>query len=119
MGGMSLRLSGYVELPASSRAGGFDHAAVHRAGGRVYVAHTANDALDVLDSAGDRYLHSIGGLAGVAGALVSDEDNLIFSSNRGENSVGIFAPDDEASLAKVPVGVRPNGLAYAPGRGLL
>jgi DNA-binding beta-propeller fold protein YncE len=116
---MTLQLSGFIELPASSKPGGFDHAALHRASSRVYVAHTANDALDVLDATRDRYLHSIGGLAGVAGALVSDEHNLVFTSNRGENTVGIFRPDDEASLVKVPVGVRPNGLAYDPGRGLL
>jgi hypothetical protein len=76
---------------------------VHRALGRLYVAHTANDALDVLDSINDRYLHSILELTGVAGALVSDEQNLIFTSNRGENTAGIFAPDDEAGLVRISV----------------
>src|SRR6516164_11384660 len=116
---MSLQLLGHIELPEHARPGGFDHAAVHRALGRLYVAHTANDALDVLDAIDDRYLHSIPGLSGVAGALISDEQNLVFTSNRGENTVGIFAPDDEAGLAKVGVGIRPNGLAYDSGRDLL
>jgi DNA-binding beta-propeller fold protein YncE len=116
---MSLQLSRYVNLPDSKKPGGFDHAAVHRASARVYVAHTANDALDVLDAAAGGFLHSIPGLTGVAGALVSDQDNLVFTSNRGENTVGIFSPGDEMSLAKVPVGLRPNGLAYDPGRGRL
>jgi DNA-binding beta-propeller fold protein YncE len=116
---VSLKLSGYVELPPHSKPGGFDHAAVHRANRRLYVAHTANDALDVLDCVTGRYLHSLPNLAEVAGALVSDERNLVFTSNRGENTVGIFTPDDEAGLVKVPVGVRPNGLAFDPGRGLL
>jgi len=78
------------------------------------VAHTINDALDVIDCANDCYHHSILNLIGVAGALVSDERNLVFTSNRGENTVGIFSPDDEASLVKVSVGVRPNGLSYDP-----
>jgi DNA-binding beta-propeller fold protein YncE len=116
---MSLLHLGSIELPAHVTRGGFDHAAVHRATARVYVAHTANDALDVIDGAADRYLHSIPDLAGVAGALVSDERNLIFTSNRGENTIGIFSPDEERPLMKVPVGVRPNGLAYDPGRNLL
>src|SRR5438034_1036608 len=68
---MSLRHLGYVELPAHVRPGGFDHAAVYRATTHVYVAHTINDAVDVIDGAVDRYLHSIPGLTGVAGALVS------------------------------------------------
>jgi DNA-binding beta-propeller fold protein YncE len=116
---MSLRLLGHIELPTNLKPGGFDHAALHCASSRLYVAHTGNDALDVIDCVQDRYLHSIENLTGVAGALVCEEENLVFTSNRGENSVGIFASDNEASLAKVGVGIRPNGLAYDPGRGLL
>jgi DNA-binding beta-propeller fold protein YncE len=116
---MSLEHLGYIDLPPHIKPGGFDHAAVHRATARVYVAHTANDALDVIDGKSDRYLYSIPSLAGVAGALVSEERDLVFTSNRAENSVGIFSPGQETSLFKVPVGVRPNGLAYDPGRNLL
>jgi DNA-binding beta-propeller fold protein YncE len=108
-----------IALPAHRTSGGFDHAAVHRASARLYVAHTANDALDVIDCATDRYLHSIPNLTGVAGALVSDEHNLVLTSNRGEHTVGIFAPETEADLVKVAVGIGPNGLAYDPGRELL
>jgi hypothetical protein len=108
-----------IALPAHRQPGGFDHAAVHRASARLYVAHTANDALDVIDCERDRYLHSIAGLTGVAGALVSDARPLVFTSNRGEHTVGIFAPDAEEALVKVPVGIGPNGLAYDPGRNLL
>jgi hypothetical protein len=116
---MSLELLGHVDLPGNQKPGGFDHAAVHCASGRLYVAHTANDALDVVDCVHDRYLHSIPNLTAVADALVSEERNLVFTSNRGENTVGIFAADDEAGPAKVGVGIRPNGLAYDPGRDLL
>jgi DNA-binding beta-propeller fold protein YncE len=116
---MTLRLLSSIELPPHVKPGGFDHAAVHRSSARLYVAHTVNDALDVVDCAQERYLHSIPHLTGVAGALVSDEQDLIFTSNRGENTVGIFSPDDEAGLVKVGVGVRPNGLAYNPTRHLL
>ncbi|MBI3763639.1 MAG: hypothetical protein HY260_17490 [Chloroflexi bacterium] len=116
---MSLRLRGYIELPDNVKPGGFDHAAVRRSMARLYVAHTANDALDVVDCIQDRHLHSIQNLTGVAGALVSDEHDRIFTSNRGENTVGIFSPDDGAHIVKVAVGVRPNGLAYAPAHHLL
>lgn len=116
---MGLRHLGYIELPAHKKQGGFDHAAIHRASARLYVAHTANDALDVIDCATEQYLHSIPNLSGVAGALVSDERSLVFTSNRGDNTVGIFSPDNEKNLAKVAVGIRPNGLAYDPSRNLL
>ena len=112
-----LRLAGHIDLPKNVRDGGFDHAAVHAASGHVYVAHTANDAVDVFDR--QRHLFSIPNLTGVAGALVSDEAQLIFSSNRAENTVGIFAPGPDPEVTKVAVGMRPNGLAYDHGRKLL
>lgn len=68
---MSLELLGYLELPANTKQGRFDLAAVHRASGRLYIAHTANDALDVIDCDRDCYLHSIHNLLGAAGALVA------------------------------------------------
>jgi DNA-binding beta-propeller fold protein YncE len=116
---MSLSQLGFIPLPPHTQPGDFDHAAIHQGTGRLYVAHTMNNAIDVIDCRQDRYLHSIPGLSGVAGALVSDERNLIFTSNRGENTVGIFAPDNEAGLTRVTIGVQPNGLAYDPARNLL
>jgi hypothetical protein len=54
---MSFQLKGYLFFPAHIKPGGFDHAAVHRASARLYVAHTANDSVDVIDCALDQYLH--------------------------------------------------------------
>jgi DNA-binding beta-propeller fold protein YncE len=116
---MPFRHLGFVELPAHTKPGGFDHAAVHEPTGRIYVAHTANDAVDVIDVEARKCLGSIGGLTGVAGALVALAPDLIFTSNRGENTVAIATLDDVTSLGKVPVGIRPNGLAYDAGRGRL
>jgi DNA-binding beta-propeller fold protein YncE len=116
---MSLTPITTIQLPEHIQPGGFDHAAIHHARRRLYVAHTINNALDVIDCTTDRFLHSISGLTGVAGALVSEERNLVFTSNRGENTVGIFHPDNERELAKVAVGVRPNGLSFDSRRGLL
>ena len=74
---------GFVDLPKHEASGGFDHAAVHAASGQVYVAHTANSAVDVFDPA-SRHLYSVPQLPGVAGVLVSNEAQLIITSNRAE-----------------------------------
>ena len=116
---MAMEHVGYIDLPPHATAGGFDHAAVHGSRGLLYVAHTANDAIDVIDCVGHTYLRSIPGLPRVAGALVSEADDLVFTSNRGENTVGIFSPSREKDPAKVGVGIGPNGLAYAAGQRLL
>jgi DNA-binding beta-propeller fold protein YncE len=113
---VALQPVGFIDLPPHAGAGGFDHAAVHAPTGRLYVAHTANDALDVVDLAARRYVGSIPGLPAVAGALVAGRPDVVFTSNRGEDTVGIFAPDDARALVRLPVGVKPNGLAYDPGR---
>ena len=111
---------GFIDLPAHDRLGGFDHAAVHSAHHRLYVAHTANDSVDVVDTDAGEYLYSIYELPRVAGVLVSEEQDLVFASNRGEGVVAIFrVPDESPPVTRVPVGRRPTGLAYDPGRGLL
>jgi len=84
-----LRHLGFIDLPPHAGAGGFDHAAVHQPTGRIYVAHTANDAVDVIDIEAQKYVGSIQGLTAVAGALVAEPD-VVFTSNRGENTVGVF-----------------------------
>lgn len=116
---MALKHVGTIDLPAHVGEGGFDHAAIHRRRGRLYVAHTANDALDVIDTRAGRYIRSITDLKGVAGALVDEAQDLVFTSNRGEDTVGIFSPESEDEVMKVEVGIRPNGLAYDPDRGML
>ncbi len=116
---MALHLLGHIELPANHASGGFDHADIHAPTDRLYVAHTSNDAVDVIDIASDKYIESISGLTAVAGALVSEARGLVFTSNRGENTVSIFAPGAERDAFKVPVGTKPNGLAFDAVRGIL
>src|SRR5882757_8463608 len=116
---MPLRQLGYIDLPPSRSDVGFDHADIHAATDRLYVAHTSNDTIDVIDVVDDRYLESIPGFTGVAGALVYEPRNLVFASNRGEDTVSIFTPRAERDAFKVAVGVKPNGLAFDPARNIL
>jgi DNA-binding beta-propeller fold protein YncE len=116
---MTLEHRGYIDLPPHRSRGGFDHAAVHLASGRLYVAHTANDALDVVDCRAGRLLSSVPDLPGVAGVLVCDEQDLVFTSNRREHTVAILRASEASLVGKVRVGLGPNGLAYDAGRGRL
>ncbi len=116
---MALRLLGHIELPENRGKGGFDHADIHAPTDRLYVAHTSNDAIDVIDCAQDRYIESFPGFTAVAGALVSEARGLVFTSNRGEDTVSVFAPRAERDAYKIAVGMKPNGLAFDPTRGIL
>jgi DNA-binding beta-propeller fold protein YncE len=52
----------------------------------------------------------------VAGVLIDNDQDLLFSSDRGCARVSIFRGSDEQLLGQVAVGQRPNGLAYDPTR---
>ena len=46
--------------------------------------------------------------------MVSNETDLVFTSNRGEKTVGVFQHGQEKKLEKVRVGGDPNALAFDP-----
>ena len=97
---MVLEQRASINLPAHLTLAGIDHAAIHSTSARLYVAHTANDALDGIDCARERYLHSIANLAGMAGVLVSHEEPVVFTSNRAEDTVAMFTPHRCDALSK-------------------
>ncbi len=110
-----------IALPSHGADGEFDHAAVDAARGRLYVAHPSNDAVEVVDLDVRRHLRSLPGLKGVAGVWVSEQRQLLFTSNRGEDTASVFAIDGatERQLSRVATGSRPNGMAFDARRGLL
>src|SRR6266487_6222746 len=79
----------------------------------LYVAHTGADRIEVLDCNARTYLHALPAeLPGVAGVLIDEQQELLFSSDRGAARVSVFGCSDEQLLGQVDVGPQPNGLAY-------
>ena len=60
----------------------------------------------------ETFLHSIDDLPGVAGVLVDQEHDLLFTSDRGCARVSIFRCSDEATARAGRRRTHPNGLAY-------
>ena len=109
---MSLARVGFIAIPPGAKPG-FDHADVHRQRRRIYVAHTGADRIEVLDCNARTYLHALPvELPGVAGVLIDEQQELLFSSDRGAARVSVFRCSDEQLLGQVEVGPHPNGLAY-------
>lgn len=108
---MSLVRVGFIAVPPGAKPG-FDHADVHRATRRMYVAHTGADRVDVLDCEQQTYVRSLPDLPGVAGVLIDEEHDLLFTSDRAADRVSVFSSSDEQLLARIGVGAHPNGLAY-------
>jgi hypothetical protein len=109
---MSLVRTGFISIPPGANPG-FDHADVSVRGRRMYVAHTGADRIDVLGCDSRTYLHALPAeLPGVAGVLIDQDHDLLFSSDRAAARVSVFRCSDEQLLGQVEVGPHPNGLAY-------
>ena len=113
---MTLALHGHVDLPAHA-AGGFDHGDVHLASGRVFIAHTANGTVDIVDGERLGYETSVGGCAEASGVLCAQDDGgLVFAAARGAGKVLVLDPTSCAVLREIAVGPKTNGLAWDPRR---
>ncbi len=116
---MALRTVARIPLPEHGEDGGFDHAAVDATASTLFVAHTTNDAVDLIDLAARKYARSISGLRGVAGVWVAGSEPLLFTSNRGEDTASIIRWPEGSELFRVATGARPNGMAFDPVQGVL
>ncbi len=107
---MSLQPIGAIDLPRHP-AGGFDHGDVHLPTGRVFVAHTANGTVEVLDGEQCRHLSTIPGCPEASGVLCTDR-GLVFAAARGGGRVLVIDALAAAVVREVMVGPKPNGLAW-------
>ena len=113
---MALRAIGTVTLPPHRGSGGYDHASVHA--DRLYVAHTINDAVEVIDLGRRSHEATLPGFPGVAGVAIRGERGLLVATCKREGHVGLARLDEPARIRRIPVGDRPNGLALVSGGGL-
>ncbi|HEY2593501.1 MAG TPA: YncE family protein, partial [Chloroflexota bacterium] len=109
---MTLAFTANVALPPDS-GGGFDHGDVHLPSGRVFVAHTGNGTVDVIDRPGLRLERTLKGCAEGSGVLCgSNATEFVFAAARGDGHLVVFDPNTCEQLGRFAVGPRPNGLAW-------
>lgn len=110
---MALRPIGTVMLPPHAALGGFDHACVCRDADHLCVAHTANDAVEVIDLERRSHDATLPGFPGVAGVAVCEERHLLLATCRREGHVALTPLRVALRIRRIDVGDRPNGLAVA------
>ncbi len=109
---VSLELRGDVQLPRHLGPGGFDHGDIHASTGRVFIAHTANGTIEVVDGERLEHLATINGCAEASGVLCPPSTDLVIAAARGSGSVLFIDPAACAVTGTVEVGGKPNGLAW-------
>jgi DNA-binding beta-propeller fold protein YncE len=113
---VALALRGYVALPPHA-AGGFDHGDVHANSGRVFVAHTANDTVEVIDGGRMDLDRTLLGCSEGSGVLCTQGDvPLVFAAARGAGKVLVLDSVTCQLRNEIVVGPKPNGLAWDSGR---
>ena len=115
---MTLQLRGFIDLPRHL-TGGFDHGDVDRASGRVFVAHTANGTVDVIDGISLSYVKTLPSCPEASGILCAQNERLTFAAARGGGKILVINSAALEISREIPVGPKPNGLAWDPGRGRL
>jgi serine/threonine protein kinase, bacterial len=118
---VTLKKTGFVPIPPGSEPG-FDHADTYydpAGGGRLYIANTGADRVDVIDCDARTWLRALSGHPGVAGILVNADADLLFTSDRSAARASVYRCSDETLLGRVAVGRHPNGLAFDQSRGRL
>ena len=109
-----LALRRYVDLPPPTGDGTseFDHGDVHRATGRVFVAHTAANTVEAFDGQTGEPLMTIPGCTEGSGVLCAQEEGIVFAAARGAGKVLVIEASSGRVLREIAVGPRPNGLAW-------
>ena len=110
-----LKAVGVIEIPAS-KGSDFDHGAYDAKSGRLFVAHTGRDCVEVIDHAGGRHIATLPGFSEAAGVVA--EDGHVLVTNRGAASLAWVDAHSLKTRQVFDTGARPNGVAIFARRGL-
>jgi len=95
-------------------SGRWDYVYVDSADHRLYVAHSGDNAVDVIDTTTDKVIAKIADTTGVHGIAVANDLGKGFTSNGGSNNVTIFDLKTSAPSGKVNTGQNPDAIIYEP-----
>ncbi|MHB8574384.1 MAG: YncE family protein, partial [Dehalococcoidia bacterium] len=103
----------FIPLPVTAPTL-FDHGAFADRTGRVFIAHTSANCVEVIDARAGRHLRTLPGFVEAAGIVASGDTVVV--TNRGAASVNVVSASALTSEQTFATGARPNGVAFAPGR---
>lgn len=106
----SVRHAGTIHLPGSD--GYVDYLVIAPTGDTLYAGFATENALVVIDTKEKRAVTSICGLKDVRSIALVPELNMGFTSNRGEDSVGVINLKTHKLLSKIPDGQGPDAIIY-------
>ena len=92
--------------------GGWDYLLADPGAHRLYVTH--GPRVEVLDTDTGKLVGAITGLKGTHGVALDEEGRFGYISDGGANAVVVFDRKTLATVASIPAGTNPDGIAYEP-----
>jgi DNA-binding beta-propeller fold protein YncE len=92
--------------------GGWDYLLADGPAHRLYVTHATR--VEVLDTTTGKIVGAISGLKGTHGVALDADGKTGYISDGAGNAVVVFDRGSLATLATIPVGMNPDGIAYEP-----
>jgi len=114
----TLRKVTTLDLPADGQ-GLVDHMIPDPAHHRLYAGHYSSNQLVVIDTVTNRIVAKIGNLKGVRSIALVPALRRGFSTNRGEDTIGIIDLKSNRLLRRIRAGHEPNTALYDPHSGLV
>ncbi len=84
--------------------------------GLVFVAHTANGIVEVIDGETLQHRSTVPGCPEASGVLCAQSEALVFAASRGTGEILVLDALTGKVLMEMAVGSKPNGLAWDPAR---
>jgi YVTN family beta-propeller protein len=92
--------------------GGWDYLTVDANAHRLYITHGTR--LEVLDTTSGKSVGSITGMKGLHGVALDNDGKFGYISDGGANAVVVFDRASLQTLASIPAGTNPDGIAFEP-----
>jgi hypothetical protein len=105
---MSLKTAGVIQIPGAAGSA-FDHGIFDTKSRRVFIAHTKQSTIEVIDPDAGRHVATVQGFPGAAGAVADDGEILV--TNRGSASIAWLDGKTLKTRSVLKTGARPNGAA--------
>jgi DNA-binding beta-propeller fold protein YncE len=105
--------TGNIQLPRETGAKPlFDLLTLDSRRGLLYVAHTSNNAIDIVDVKARKVVGSVNGVTAAKQVALTSDPNLVFASASGAGTVVEIDVDQRKVIASVPVNGTPDAIGY-------
>src|SRR5712691_9272021 len=109
---LPLKLVADIALPGPANR--FDYQSYDPRTHLLYIAHLAAGTVIVFDTETMKVVTEIPNISQVHGVLVLPDLNRVYASATGTNEIVVVDEGSLKEVARIPGGVYPDGMAYAP-----